>query len=97
MKDLDYDDMEAKYIADLISQQNYFGICWPNHCKKCGGWGLFHFTQNHGEPWLNEHLTEPCECTLDMRCSRCGQEAEEGEGPCVFCGWNYDDGMPSLY
>lgn len=109
MKDMDYDIAEAAYFAQVIQDQNYFGLCWPNHCKKCGGWGLRQFIQSHG-PGLIEHLQEPCECTEGSAdnegvpvCARCEERLSfkimetVGEGPCNNCGWNYDDGMPSLY
>lgn len=89
------------YEAEIESEQAYFGLCWPNACKACGGWGLHSWRGPHGE-----QLSDPCTgesfgkgCTADLYCARCGESGlgSEGEGPCIFCGWNYDDGMPSLY
>lgn len=47
-------------------------------------------------------MSEPCDnCAAIGKCGRCGLAgltSEErgddttGDGPCTFCGWNYDDG-----
>ena len=40
---------------------------------------------------------EPCEALEIGVCHRCGKpglDAETGEGPCKYCGWDYDDGLP---
>lgn len=42
-------------------------------------------------------MFDPCEATERIEtCHRCGLDglAEDGEGPCTHCGWNYDDGEP---
>ena len=70
---------------------------WPAHCRSCGGWGGSHFTQGHGDGGPGEPMFEPCSAIADpLTCHRCGEPglAEDGEGPCKHCGWNYDDGVP---
>ena len=74
---------------------------WPKHCNKCGGWGVFTYEQGHpyGMTTAYETMTDPCDCTADGRCARCGKAdalGEECDGPCKFCGWNYDDGVHEL-
>lgn len=75
---------------------------WPNYCRKCGGGGVFGWNENQaplgsGYYWP-EYFEEPCEeCTEKSICARCGESGltpEEGEGPCKFCGWNYNDSCP---
>lgn len=67
---------------------------WPDFCTSCEGAGAFHFNGNRDEP----PSTEPCdECTWKGICPRCGEPgltSEEGDGPCTFCAWNYDDSAP---
>ena len=95
---------EQKYWDELnkkVEEQNEeFRKKWPDHCTKCGGWGLDSFTEMHGfNHGCGEEITDPCECTENGQCARCGEEnalGEECEGPCKFCGWNYDDGIAQL-
>lgn len=92
---------EAEYwkdYSDNINEINEeFRSKWPNHCKDCGGWGLHSFTEMHGfNHGSGEEITDPCECTENGKCPRCGKEDaldEEGQGPCPKCNWNYDDGI----
>jgi hypothetical protein len=70
---------------------------WPNHCKACGGWGVF-----------QEAATETGEVTLTLcdalpagTCHRCGDPQgidldDETHPQCRSCGWNYDDGVPAV-
>lgn len=95
----DWEAAEKKVAVDRA----YYGLCWPYACKSCGGWGVHSWIEKH-DAGPGEHMSDPCpDCTarygegpqLCARCSRLGLDTE-GSGPCVFCGWNYDDGMPSL-
>ncbi len=97
-----YEAMAAEYAIDCA----YFGLCWPNYCTKCGGWGQFHWTENHG-PGLGESMSELCECVQERqeallwrKCARCGEFGldpdENCTEPCCFCGWNFDDGIPEM-
>jgi hypothetical protein len=68
---------------------------WPHYCPRCDGWGQ---TGTSGG-WEEPPRAYPCDCTLTGRCPRCGCAGltpEDGDGPCVLCGWNYDDGLPIL-
>lgn len=72
---------------------------WPDHCKACQGWGGAVSFQTHpyGATSAAEPLFDLCEAHERIEtCHRCGQDglAESGEGPCLHCGWNYDDGEP---
>jgi hypothetical protein len=70
---------------------------WPHYCRICGGWGGHTFYESHGLPGPAERLFDPCETVPSVEtCHRCWCEGldEEGNGPCKFCGWNYDDGLP---
>ena len=74
---------------------------WPNYCRSCNGWGQTVFYQSvpYGATVAYEPITDPCDCALGDQCARCGKPDaldEEGEGPCIFCGWNYDEGTPSV-
>jgi hypothetical protein len=67
---------------------------WPNHCKKCHGWGGKMWPATRHEPedfdFCGAHLPDICH-----RCLHSGL-TEDGEGPCSNCGWNFDDGEPML-
>ena len=65
---------------------------WPDHCDNCRGWGGKSFPGNCEEP----PDFDPCdECTGKGLCGRCkGLLSNDEEGPCLVCGWNYDDGVP---
>ena len=71
---------------------------WPNHCVDCEGWGGAHsiVKVDFGPGGLEEY--EPCHCTEDGTCPRCGEpgvlDPDSAEGPCKRCGWNHDDGCP---
>ncbi len=73
---------------------------WPDHCKKCGGWGMHtaYDSVPYGSTYVNMPTSEACDAYEDEKtCHRCGKpglQAETAEGPCFLCGWNYDDGMP---
>jgi hypothetical protein len=106
-KDAEYEaamleaEQEAQYLEEYYSEvekhNDDFRKKWPNHCTKCGGWGMHEFVEMHGfNHGCGEHMADPCECTEEGKCARCGKEnalGEECEGPCKFCGWNYDDGL----
>lgn len=72
---------------------------WPAHCKSCGGWGASSYEESHGfKGGGTETFTDPCEAPPGLQtCHRCGYDGldTEGAGPCIACGWNYDDGMPT--
>lgn len=64
---------------------------WPNHCRKCGGWGGFSCPGTYWEP--PDYV--PCAaCVEDGICPRCGhQHDEDWEGEdCEECYWHYDTG-----
>jgi hypothetical protein len=77
-----------------------FTELYPNHCPICNGWGVHSYIENlapHGEGFWGCQMSEPCGCTEQGLCGRCrmpGLDKDTLEGPCRFCGWNYDDGMP---
>lgn len=91
-----YDD----YAAGVDKARAEWAAKWPNHCTKCEGWGGFSYTQKHDEG-PGEPMFDLCGALEATQCHRCGQHgltsddpAEVGLGPCKFCGWNFDDGMP---
>lgn len=71
---------------------------WPNHCQLCAGWGLTSYEESHGSRGGGtETITDACGAIDDPTvCHRCGANGltQDGEGPCLACGWNYDDGEP---
>lgn len=98
------DGLIIAYERDVVEGQHYFGICWPNHCKSCKGWGL-HTSMRPLGPGEVEFDSQPCrDCTdselryIRQRCARCGERGltDAGKGPCTYCHWNYDDGMPEF-
>ncbi len=91
-------DRAYQIISDGDDAHNAeFSKLWPDHCKKCGGWGLHSYTEMHGfNHGSGEDFADPCECVESGKCARCGKPGlveDDGEGPCSFCGWNYDDGL----
>lgn len=93
-------EMEKVY-AQISKDIEAWQKKWPNHCKNCGGWGSFYYRGSRMEP----PSADPCEAKpygLD-HCHRCGGELEGLEyeddsivPKCKVCGWQYDDGVPSL-
>jgi len=71
---------------------------WPNACKVCHGWGGGTFYETHGLPGPAERITDACDSLAETMCHRCGEHGltEDSDGPCSFCGWNYNDGEPAL-
>lgn len=72
---------------------------WPHHCKTCHGWGgaISYQSQPYGAGPAQESIFDPCDAPPRIEtCHRCGQDglSSDGDGPCSFCGWNYDDGDP---
>lgn len=70
---------------------------WPNHCTRCGGWGGATGYQSvpYGSTTASMPIFDVCEALPETQCHRCGRHGlnDESEGPCSFCGWNFDDGM----
>lgn len=92
------DDPLFDLAVELKAQQAAWRARWPNHCKACRGWGLTSFSQRHAVGYTEE-VAEPCDHQVDLQaCHRCGQPGLDlnSEGPCRFCGWNFDDGTPML-
>jgi len=73
---------------------------WPHHCKHCHGWGGSWYEESHGFKGGGfETIFEPCDAlTHPTTCHRCGFAGldADGNGPCALCGWNCDDGEPTL-
>lgn len=73
---------------------------WPDYCKRCGGWGGFASTSDHGT--IVEFDTCP-DCIDKGLCPRCGQELIIGPDVrahpglesittlCPACRWRDDD------
>ena len=67
---------------------------WPNYCRKCNGAGHSFYPAT----WEAPEESDPCDCTYDGICARCGYKGlkeDTGDGPCTLCGWNYDDARPN--
>ena len=71
---------------------------WPNHCKACGGWGVFQ-RADHEPNESGEITLKLCDALPPGTCHRCGApdgiDAADGlSRGCRYCGWDYDDGVP---
>ena len=96
--DLAAEAAEAAYYEKLVKETEAAAAAWratwPNACARCHGHGG---TYDPGNYW-NPPEFDPCGALADTACHRCGAAGltEDGEGPCSACGWNYDDGEPTL-
>lgn len=96
MMDWEQELLQQQKQADAYNEA--WRAKWPNHCRKCGGWGGFSFTQRH-DSGPGEQMFDLCEAVEDpCICHRCGEPGldSDGNGPCTKCGWNYDDGLQEV-
>lgn len=67
-------------------------IKFPNHCKRCGGWGYL------ADPYSDECDDACPRCLEKELCPRCGGALSldiEGLDECLSCGWlDCDEGLP---
>ena len=90
-------EQEARIARVLAKQAAKWKAKWPEHCKVCGGKGGSTFYQSHGDGGRAEPLFEPCQECGNGKCPRCGEfglNPDTDDGPCAWCGWNYDDACP---
>jgi hypothetical protein len=90
-------DMDmSNYYKEIEEAIAAFKAKWPDHCKICGGWGLFEFHETHGfKHGPYERFTEPCQELPEGSCHRCGlPDMIIEDQPCKNCGWHFDDGVP---
>jgi hypothetical protein len=87
------------YLVKVTEERDNWIEKWPDYCEECDGWGIFEWTEPHGE-----RLSEPCPAMVPTGCHRCGDEnsvpynweTEETTGPCKLCGWKPgEDGLPN--
>jgi hypothetical protein len=98
MTDFDADDPAemARARQQTVEHNQQWIARWPNHCKKCGGWGIFAYLESHGDRFSPaEHLVDPCGELPETFCHRCGMEGFDAdhERACFFCGHYDDDGL----
>lgn len=98
---------ECQKRQDEISKQiAAWKAAYPNHCQKCLGSGGETYYQSvpYGMGSTQMPIYEPCDCTTEGKCARCGElgltseergDESTGDGPCKFCQWNYDDCLPT--
>lgn len=89
--------MQFSFIDPVLRAETWRAD-WPQHCRSCGGWGD-HEYERVGLPIMVEpRIARECDSTDPHRCHRCGMPGldEDSNGPCGSCGWDYDDGDPSL-
>lgn len=95
---MDLEQYERERAVKIAAEAAAWKAKWPGHCAACGGWGGSTFQQSHpyGMGSASETLFEPCDALPETQCHRCGEHGmQEGDdGPCIFCGWNADDGSP---
>jgi hypothetical protein len=61
---------------------------WPDSCKQCEGWGMVGDGYDHETGFPN---ADPCNCTLESFCPRCGDLMGSENGPCASCAWDFND------
>jgi hypothetical protein len=101
------DESYAEVQAAMDRDNKSYQAQWPRLCQPCKGWGVHTWKENQsplgsGLYWP-EAMSDPCaHCTEKGLCARCGEpgltsedrgDATTGEGPCKFCGWNYETGL----
>lgn len=95
---IDIEQYEREQADKISAAAKEWKARWPNHCHTCGGWGGSSFWQSHpyGMGSASEAVFEPCDALSELHCHRCGEPGlqEDTDGPCMFCGWNADDGSP---
>lgn len=75
---------------------------YPNHCKKCRGWGVFSWVEYHDGPkYPGELMTDDCDdCTAVGCCPRCllpVMDNSSGKYSCNYCNWQEgDEGCPPI-
>jgi len=98
-------ECEARAQASLAALNAYLAKWGRTYCKACKGRGQFTSSFNPSAAGVSlgtGYMTdkEPCEeCTEQGNCPRCGSGdgltnniVSVGEGPCLDCGWDYNDG-----
>lgn len=83
----------AEYAAKAKAHNEAWRSKWPNHCTRCGGTGG-QVMRNYPHAPDDFDLCPRGEQNPEL-CHRCGQNGlnADAEGPCKFCGWNYDDAL----
>jgi hypothetical protein len=60
-----------KYCAEVERAMVEYWTQYPDHCKRCGGWGYVEWTEN------GERMSDYCEhCVGVDYCPRCDAEAD---------------------
>lgn len=88
---------ERQWAAERSAVNSKWKAKWPNHCSACGGWGgaTSHQSVPYGATTAAMPIFDICDALPETQCHRCGQHGltQESDGPCSFCGWNFDDGL----
>jgi hypothetical protein len=97
-----WDDVErgegiaAEHMAKVDAENVEWKKKWSNYCTACSGWGGHTFHESHGDRYAPpETLFDICGALEPTQCHRCKEHglSEDSEGPCKFCGWNFDNGL----
>jgi hypothetical protein len=97
-------ESEMAYYDEVAKAAAAWKTKWPGHCTKCGGWGEFFSPGKYSGPPEDCYPDDcdPCEALPDGACHRCGKlQAVPIDSdssviqPCRFCGWCYNDGVPT--
>lgn len=101
LQDADYEEIERRIIAHTVMAAEAWRQTWFNACPCCHGWGGFAGRQGHpyGSTVAYEETFDVCDELPVTQCHRCGEHGldQDSNGPCTYCGWNYDDGEPTLW
>ena len=94
------EDCQQMIDGSTLAQREWIAL-WAGYCVKCSGAGVHITYESHGfKGGGREQLQDPCShCTENGICARCGAQGltVDGEGPCTFCKWDYDDALPQVW
>jgi hypothetical protein len=85
-----------EYGREIAKAQTEWAAKWPNYCRACDGWGMWHTRQTYWEPADGG----PCEELHEEQCHRCGEHhvliaLGNEDIVCIKCGWVCgQDGLP---
>lgn len=89
-------------LSKFLKEDAEYVIQWPNHCKTCGGWGIFYTDYDPSPAGISlsaGYMTDfdPCnDCVENDTCPRCGRllpddfDYDDFDEPCPHCEFTFD-------